>query len=57
MNLQCAHLHLVIASPSPAPVIRPTDDDEANQRLLEAANDNEIAWPLMPFPEDWCASS
>jgi hypothetical protein len=21
-----------------------------------AANDNELAWPLMPFPEGWCAS-
>jgi hypothetical protein len=21
-----------------------------------AANDNQIAWPLIPFPAGWCAS-
>ena len=21
-----------------------------------AANDNQIAWPLVPFPTGWCAS-
>ncbi|ABD88113.1 hypothetical protein [Rhodopseudomonas palustris] len=22
---------------------------------LRAANDNQIEWPLLPFPEDWTA--
>jgi hypothetical protein len=23
-------------------------------RSLGAANDNQLAWPFIPFPEDWC---
>jgi len=23
-------------------------------RLPGAANDNQLVWPLVPFPEDWC---
>jgi hypothetical protein len=22
----------------------------------KAANDNQLAWPLVPFPEGWCAA-
>jgi hypothetical protein len=50
MNLQCANLLLAVVSLPPLPVVEPTDEDAP-----EPANDNGIAWPLMPFPEDWCA--
>ncbi|MGY8665583.1 hypothetical protein Q3C01_24915 [Bradyrhizobium sp. UFLA05-109] len=52
MNLQCACLHLAIASPPSVPTAR-----QAAEELPDAANDNETVWPLVPFPLGWCASS
>jgi hypothetical protein len=53
MNLQCARLHLAVVSPPPVvrSATRSSDYDDARK----AANDNRIAWPLIPFPEGWCA--
>ena len=53
MNLQHAVLHLELVASPPAPVVKPPDDDEAPK----AANDNHHVWPLMPFPDGWCASN
>ena len=25
-------------------------------RTAKADNDNQLAWPLIPFPDGWCAS-
>ena len=35
----------------------PIERDEPQnipRRSLGAANDNQLAWPFIPFPEDWC---
>jgi hypothetical protein len=32
---------------------QPDIDHARSVRALQAANDNEVAWPLLPFPEGW----
>jgi hypothetical protein len=53
MNLQWAFFHPPRDASPPVPFTKPFDDEEAPK----AANDNHRIWPLMPFPEDWCASN
>ncbi|MDA9407301.1 hypothetical protein [Bradyrhizobium sp. CCBAU 45384] len=38
-------------------VPRPWSFDAALKKPLKAANDNEGAWPLLPFPDGWYAAS
>jgi hypothetical protein len=38
------HLAMIALQPSP------------NAQLAEAANDNRIAWPSIPFPDSWYAA-
>jgi len=34
----------------------PVAEPLRNARLPEAANDNGVAWPIIPFPDGWCAA-
>ncbi|WP_407183292.1 hypothetical protein [Bradyrhizobium centrosematis] len=51
MNLQFARLRLALRSTPPAPVA-----GTPAQELPKAANDNQMAWPFVPFPPGWHAS-
>ena len=53
MNLQYDLFHLALFASPPAPAAKPADDEETPR----PANDNHRIWPLMPFPDDWCASN
>lgn len=37
--------------------IEPAQDWGQPNDLLVAANDNHLAWPLVPFPEGWYAAN
>jgi len=52
MNLQCACLRLAVRSTPPAPLAR-----TSVQEPPKAANDNQMAWPLLPFPLGWYAAN
>jgi hypothetical protein len=57
INLQCACLHLAIVCASPAPTVEPAARKPTAEEPCSAANDNEIVWPIMPFPDGWCGSN
>ncbi|WP_193409726.1 MULTISPECIES: hypothetical protein [unclassified Bradyrhizobium] len=52
MNLQCASLRLALRSTTPDPIARTPAHDPP-----KAANDNQTAWPLVPFPSGWYAAN
>jgi hypothetical protein len=41
---------------APAPEQEETLDSRASNEAPDAANDNEVAWPLFPFPQGWYAA-
>jgi hypothetical protein len=50
MKFRSAPLHVAIPQTLLARIVRP---DVAERP--KAANDNEVRWPLFPFPEGWDA--
>ncbi|MET4272570.1 MULTISPECIES: hypothetical protein [unclassified Bradyrhizobium] len=52
MNLQCACLRLALRSTPPAPLAKTPE-----QEPRKAANDNQLAWPFLPFPFGWYATN
>ncbi|WP_193374176.1 MULTISPECIES: hypothetical protein [Bradyrhizobium] len=52
MKLQGARLRLALRMTPPAAVVR-----TPSQEPPQAANDNQAAWSLVPFPPGWYASN
>jgi hypothetical protein len=50
MNLQCACLRLALRSTPPAPLAKTPEQEPP-------ANDNQLAWPFLPFPLGWYATN
>jgi hypothetical protein len=47
--------HWLIGHPPKYPTERGEPQDILD-RLPGVTNDNQLVWPLIPFPEDWCGT-
>jgi hypothetical protein len=49
-------LHAVRDAVALSPQEEDMSQSFAGMELPTAANDNGVAWPIIPFPDGWCAS-